>query len=75
MKKLALFLFVAAFAVACDNAADAEQRAKDSLDSVKNAKVDMIDSTADQRIDSVEQNIEAQKEMVDSLNPGTENQQ
>lgn len=67
MKKLLFVLMIAGTTVACNNAADAEQRLKDSLDSVENAKKDMIDSVASEAKDSVEQSIDAKEEMVDSM--------
>lgn len=68
MKKFLGILAIAGTLAACDNAANSEQRTKDSLDSVENAKKAMIDSTAEQRKDSIEQNIEAKKDMVDTMN-------
>jgi hypothetical protein len=67
MKK-ALFVFVvAAGMIACDNAADAEARAKDSLDSIANAKKDVIDSSAEQRKDIIDSTTENKKAALDSL--------
>jgi hypothetical protein len=72
MKKLFLVFAVAGFLTACDNAADGDNSTKDSLDSVENAKKEMIDSNAAQAKDSVEQIIDAKKDMVDSLNQGAD---
>lgn len=70
MKKVLMVLAVAGFLVSCDNAADAEKRTKDSLDSVEKATKNVIDSNANQAKDSVDNKIDAQKEIVDSLNKG-----
>ncbi|MBB1285335.1 hypothetical protein HRH25_13205 [Flavisolibacter sp. BT320] len=67
MKK-ALFVFVvAAGMIACDNAADAEARAKDSLDSIANARKDVIDSSAEQRKDIIDSTTENKKAALDSI--------
>jgi hypothetical protein len=68
MKKLFILFVVAGFFASCDNAAENGQTTKDSLDSVENAKKEMIDSSATEAKDSIEQRIDAKKEMVDSLN-------
>lgn len=70
MKKLFFLFVVAGFVASCDNAADSGQSVKDSLDSIENAKKEMIDSAASEAKDSIEQRIDAKKEMVDSLNLG-----
>lgn len=72
MKKVFMLLAVAGFLVSCDNAADAEKKTKDSLDSVENAKKNVIDSTSDKAKDSVTQTIDAQKDLADSLNKGAD---
>lgn len=71
MKKAFLVLAVAGFLVSCDNAGDAEQRTKDSLDSVQKATANKIDSNANNMKDSLDNKIDAQKNMVDSLNKDT----
>lgn len=72
MKKVFAVLAIAGFVASCNNAADTEKRTNDSLDSVKKATTNMIDSTKDKSIDSVNQTINAQKDMNDSMHKGTD---
>ena len=67
MKKLVIVLFAATAMVACDNAADSEARAKDSLDSIATAKKEAIDSTATERMEKIDSTTEQKKEAIDSL--------
>ncbi|RYZ48452.1 MAG: hypothetical protein EOO14_22090 [Chitinophagaceae bacterium] len=67
MKKLLLVFVTAVTFVACDNAADGEARAKDSLDSIANAQKDVIDSSAEQRKDVIDSTTEQKKNVMDSL--------
>lgn len=68
MKKALLVLAVAGFLASCDNdGGDAAKKTKDSLDSIENAKKNMIDSNANKAKDAVEQTTDAQKQMVDTM--------
>lgn len=70
MKKVLAAVAVIGFLASCSNSSDAAKKTSDSLDSLKNAKVDAIDSTKDKSIDSVKQTINAQKDMNDSMHKG-----
>lgn len=67
MKKLVLSLAVATLFVACNNAADTTDNAKDSLDSIANEKKDMIDSSADQRKDVIDSTTGVQKDALEKM--------
>jgi PBP1b-binding outer membrane lipoprotein LpoB len=68
MKKTFLVLFVAGLFASCDNAADnAEEQLKDSLDSVKNLKVESVEDAAEQAIDTIKQNTDSLKERVEDV--------
>jgi hypothetical protein len=56
MKKVFMLMLAAAFFASCNNAADNSAEAKDSLDSIANAKKEKIDSTTEEK-----------KEAIDSL--------
>ncbi len=71
MKKLFIILAVAGTLVACNNNADGTANAKDSLDSVAQAKKEKIDSSAEVRKDVIDSTTEQKKEALnrlDSLN-------
>jgi len=70
MKKAILVFIVAGFLVSCDNAADAEKRAKDSLDSVTKLQKESIDEAAQDAKQNVEQTNDSLKDMLDSTNTG-----
>lgn len=70
MKKVLMVVAVAGFLASCNNAADSEARAKDSLDSVAKAQKSMVNDQADKSKDSIEQTKDAQKNMVDSMHNG-----
>jgi len=70
MKKVLLAFIVAGFLVSCDNAADAEKRAKDSLDSVTKLQKESIDEAAKDAKQNVEQVSDSVKENIDSANGG-----
>lgn len=73
MKKVFTVLAIAGFLASCsNNAADAEKRTNDSLDSVKKAVVNNIESTKDKAKDSVDKIIDAKKDMNDSLHKDTD---
>jgi hypothetical protein len=70
MKKTILAFIVAGFLVSCDNAADAEKRAKDSLDSVTKLQKESIDEAAQDAKQNVEQANDSLKEKLDSSTMG-----
>jgi len=70
MKKVFLAFLVAGFLVSCDNAADTEKRAKDSLDSVTTLQKESIDEAAQDAKQNVEQMNDSLKENLDSTNTG-----
>lgn len=67
MKRMFLALVVAGFLVSCDNAGSAEDQIKDSLDSIKNLKVESVEEAADQAIDTIKSNTDSLKEKVDEV--------
>jgi PBP1b-binding outer membrane lipoprotein LpoB len=67
MKKMFLALVVAGFFVSCDNAGSAEDQIKDSLDSIKNLKVESVEEAADQAIDTIQQNTDSLKQRVEEV--------
>ena len=66
MKKILALAVLAVSLVACNESADSAARAKDSLDSIANAKIEVIDSSADAKIDAIDSTTEAKKEALDS---------
>lgn len=54
MKKLLLTGLITASLAACNNAADSEADAKDSIDSALNAQKEVVDSIADERKDLID---------------------
>ena len=62
-----LALLVAGFFVSCDNAGDGGDRIKDSLDSLKNLKVESVQEAADQAIDTIQKNTDSLKQRVDEV--------
>jgi len=75
MKKLFLVFLTAGSLVACNNTANTTTDAKDSLDSVANAKKAMIDSSADVKKDKIDSSTEKMKDAVntqDSAMKGTD---
>lgn len=66
MKKILAIAVLAVSLVACNESADSAARAKDSLDSIANAKIEVIDSSADARIDAIDSTTEAKKDALDS---------
>ena len=67
MKKIFLGLAISFAFIACNNSANTEARAKDSLDSVAKEKKDKIDSSADRRKDVVDSTTEHQKDALDKM--------
>ena len=65
MKKLLMVFAIAGSLMACNNAADSTENAKDSVDSVASETKEMIDSTAEHKMDVVDSTAEKAK---DSLN-------
>lgn len=63
---LGLFCIVLVLA-ACNNAADAEQRIKDSLDSIENLRKESVQEAADDAQENIEQRFDSLKETVDSV--------
>lgn len=62
-----LALIVAGVFVSCDNAGTAEGQIKDSLDSIKNLKVESIEEAADQAIDTIQKNNDSLKQRVEEV--------
>ena len=52
---------------ACDNAADAEKRKQDSLDSIAKEQKNAIDSTAEERKDAIDSMRDKSKDSLDRL--------
>ncbi len=67
MKKFLAIIAIAGTLIACNNAADSTENAKDSLDSVAAEKKDMIDSSADQRKDMIDSTTEMKKDAMDKM--------
>ena len=68
MKKVLLGFMIAATMVACNNAADSTENAKDSIDSAATEIKENIDSAADAKKDVIDSTAEMKKDAVDSLN-------
>ncbi|HUC80094.1 MAG TPA: hypothetical protein VMR70_04225 [Flavisolibacter sp.] len=67
MKKLFFVVLAAGTLVACDNsAADAEKRAKDSLDSVTNLQKESIDNAAQDAKQGLDSTTDAAKDSLDA---------
>lgn len=67
MKKLMGILAIAAVFTACDNAADAEKNAKDSIDSITNLQKESVDDAAKDAKENIDSTMEIKKDSVDSL--------
>lgn len=67
MKKFLVVFAIAASVVACNNAADTTENAKDSVDSVASETKDMIDSTAEQKMDNVDSLADKKKDSLDKI--------
>jgi hypothetical protein len=69
MKQFLAFSALVLTLVACDNAGSGspEQRMKDSLDSVKNLKVESVQDAAQQAIDTIEKSNDSLKNRIDSV--------
>jgi hypothetical protein len=67
MKKTLLAFLAVGFLVSCDNAGDAGDQIKDSLDSIKNLKVQSVEEAADQAIDTIQSNTDSLKQRVDEV--------
>ncbi|HEV7329603.1 MAG TPA: hypothetical protein VGN63_01070 [Flavisolibacter sp.] len=67
MKKTFFALFVAGLFASCSNSGSAEQRVKDSLDSIKNLKVESVQEAASEAIDTIEQRHDSLNRVVDSV--------
>lgn len=72
MKKFLGIIAIAAFVTSCDNSGTVADK-KDSLDSIKNAKVDAIDSLKNKQEEKVEQKYDSLKNVVDSTHKDTAN--
>lgn len=67
MKKFLGLLTIAVAMVACDNAATAEDRIKDSLDSVENLQKESVQEAADDAQQNIEQKFDSLEQKVDSV--------
>jgi hypothetical protein len=65
MKKFLAILAIAGTLVACNNAAESEGDAKDSLDSIASEKKEAIDSSAEVRKEVIDSTTEQKKEAID----------
>ena len=65
MKKLFIITTLIGFLVACNDAAESTDNAKDSLDSIASEKKDVIDSTAEARKERVDSTTEMKKDALD----------
>jgi len=65
MKKLFIVLAAAGFLTACNNTADTTDNAKDSLDSIENAKKEAIDSSSKEQKQQIDSTTDAKKEALD----------
>jgi hypothetical protein len=61
-----MLIAVAGIFTACNNTADTARTEKDSLDSVANARKDIIDSTAEQRKENIDSMTGVKKDLLDS---------
>jgi cellobiose-specific phosphotransferase system component IIA len=67
MKRIfALASMILVFA-SCDNSGDAAGRIKDSLDSIKNLKIESIDEAAQAAKDTIQERHDSLNQAVDSL--------
>lgn len=69
MKRILSALSVVLILASCDNAGtgNVEQRMKDSLDSIKNLKVESVQDAAKQAIDTIEKSHDSLKNRIDSV--------
>jgi DNA phosphorothioation-dependent restriction protein DptG len=67
MKKLFLAIAVVGFLVSCDNAANTEARAKDSLDSIEKLQKESVNEAADAAKTNIDSTIEMKKDSVDAI--------
>jgi len=65
MKKLFFITALAGTLVACNDAAESTENAKDSLDSIAGERKDVIDSSAEARKDRVDSTTEMKKDALD----------
>ena len=65
MKKLFFITTLAIVLVACNDAAESTENAKDSLDSIASERKDVIDSSAEARKDRVDSTTEMKKDALD----------
>ena len=75
MKKLFLVFIAAGFIASCDNAADAEKRIKDSIDSVKNLQKESVDEAAKDAKENIEKASDSLKDKVDSIGDSIDKRQ
>lgn len=67
MKRMFLALVVAGLFASCNNSGSAEDQIKDSLDSIKNLKVESIEEAADEAIDTIQKNTDSLKQRVEEV--------
>lgn len=73
MKQFFAFSALMLTLVACDNAGSGspEQQMKDSLDSIKNLKVESVQDAASQAIDTIEKSHDSLKNRIDAVGEQT----
>ncbi len=67
MKRVFAMVLVVAALASCSNAGDGTARIKDSLDSIKNLKVESINEAAEAAKDTIIESHDSLKDAVDSL--------
>jgi cellobiose-specific phosphotransferase system component IIA len=67
MKHLFVILLSVGVLASCNNSGNAEQRVKDSLDSLKNLKVESVQNAANQAIDTIEKQHDSINKRIDNV--------
>ena len=67
MKRFFAFAMLVLVFASCDNAGDGTAEIKDSIDSIKNLKVESVEEAAEAATDTIEKSHDSLKEVVDSL--------
>lgn len=72
MKKVLFAFALAGVFTACNNAADTEARAKDSLDSIQKLQKESVENAATDAKQNIDSTIEMKKDSVDSIHSGVD---
>ena len=67
MKKIFLALAISSVFIACNDSADTSNNAKDSIDSITEARKDNIDSMGEERKDALDSLGERKKDAIDRV--------